>query len=73
MGLWFLWFYVQELQKAQPAVALVLKRFRRQGNGLKSHPTDCEMPVIEPATPWFTRHRFTMCSYIIYTQNNVIS
>ena len=51
MGLWFLWFYVQEHQKAQPAVVLVLKRFRRQGNGLKSHPTDWEMSVIEPATP----------------------
>ena len=21
--------------------------------------------------PWFTRHRFSMCCYIIYTQNNV--
>ena len=46
-----LWFYVQELPKAQPAVVLVLKRLRRQGNGLKSHPTDWEKPGIEPATP----------------------
>ena len=44
-------FYVQELPKAQPAVALVLKRLRRRGNGLKSHPTDWEKPGIEPATP----------------------
>ena len=51
MGLCFLWFYVQELPKAQPAVVLVLKRLRRRGNGLKSHPTDWEKPGIEPATP----------------------
>ena len=40
VGLCFLRFYVQELPKAQPAVVLVLKRLRRRGNGLKSHPTD---------------------------------
>ena len=51
VGLWFLWFYVQEHPKAQPAVVLVLKRLRRRGNGLKSHPTDWEKPGIEPATP----------------------
>ena len=34
-----LWFFVQELPKAQPAVVLILKRLRRRGNGLKSHPT----------------------------------
>ena len=43
--------YVQELPKAQPAVVLVLKRLRRRGNHLKSHPTDWEKPGIEPATP----------------------
>ena len=51
VGLCFLWFYVQELRKAQPAVILVLKRLRRQGNSLKSHPTDWEKPGIDPATP----------------------
>ena len=51
VGLCFLWFYVQELPKAQPAVVLVLKRLRRRGNGLKSHPTDWQKPGIEPATP----------------------
>ena len=51
VGLCFLWFYVQELPKAQPAVVLVLKRLRRRVNGLKSHPTDWEEPGIEPATP----------------------
>ena len=33
------------------AVFLVLKRLRRRGNGLKSHPTDWEKPGFEPATP----------------------
>ena len=51
VGLCFLWFYVQVLTKAQPAVVLVLKRLRRRGNGLKSHPTDWEKPGIHPATP----------------------
>ena len=51
VGLCFLWFFVRELLKAQPAVVLVFKRLRRRGNGLKSHPTDWEKPGIEPATP----------------------
>ena len=51
VGLCFLWLYVQELWKAQPAEVLVLKRLRRRGNGLKSLPTDWEKPGIEPATP----------------------
>ena len=50
LGLCFLWFYVQELPKTQPAVVLVLKRLKRQNNGLKSHPTDWKKPGIEPAT-----------------------
>ena len=44
VGLWVLLFSVQEHPKAQPAVALILKRLRRRGNGLKSHPTDWEKP-----------------------------
>ena len=51
VGLCFLWFCVRELPKAELAVILVLKRLRRRGNGLKSHPTDWEKPGIEPATP----------------------
>ena len=51
VDLCFLWFYVQELPKAQLVVVLVLKRLRGRGNGLKSHPTDWEKPGIEPATP----------------------
>ena len=46
-----LWFYVQEHSKAQPAVVLVLKLLRRWGNGSKSHPTGREKPGIEPAIP----------------------
>ena len=48
VGLCVLWFNVQELLKAQPAVVLILKHLRRRNNGLKSHPTDCEKPGIEP-------------------------
>ena len=51
VGLCLRWFYVQELPWAQPAVVLVLKRLRRRGSRLKSHPTDWEKPGIEPATP----------------------
>ena len=51
VGLCLLWFYVQELPKAQPAVVLVLKRLRRRDSGLKSHPTDWEKPGIKPPTP----------------------
>ena len=38
MDLWV--FNVQEHPKAQLAVVLILKRLRRRGQGLKSHPTD---------------------------------
>ena len=44
-------FYVQDHPKAQPAVVLILKRLRRRDHGLKSYPTDWEMPGIEPVTP----------------------
>ena len=37
--------------KAQPAVILILKRLRRRGHGLESHPTDWEKLGIETATP----------------------
>ena len=51
VGLCFLWFYVQELPKAQLAGVLVLKRLRRPDNSFKSHLTDWEKPGIEPAIP----------------------
>ena len=35
VGLCFLWFSVQELLEAQPAVVLVLKRLRRRGKWLE--------------------------------------
>ena len=54
------WFYVQELPEAQPAVVLVLKRPRRRGNSLKSHPTHWEKPGIEPAI-----REFWLCPAII--------
>ena len=38
------------LERSQ-AVVLVLMRLRKRGQGLKSHPTDCEKPVVEPVTP----------------------
>ena len=35
LGLCFLWFFVQELLEAQPAVVLVLKRLRIRGKWLE--------------------------------------
>ena len=35
VGLCFLWFFVQELLEAQPAVVLVLKRLGRRGKWLE--------------------------------------
>ena len=63
VGLCFLWFYVQELAKAQPAVIVVLKRLRRRDTGLKSHPTDWEKPGIEPATPGLQDLTRINCDY----------
>ena len=57
MGLCFLWFYVQELPKVLPAVVLVLKCLRRQGNGLLSSDRLGEAGN-RTCDPWFTRHRF---------------
>ena len=58
-----LWFYVQELPKAQPAIVLVLKRLRRRGNSLKSHPTDWEKPgslvmlnIVCGRVPWLYQY-----------------
>ena len=58
MGLCFLWFYVQELPKAQPAVVLVLKRLRRRGNSLKYSSDRLGEAGNRTCDPWFTRHRF---------------
>ena len=59
LDLCFLWFYVQELPKAQLVVVLVLKRLRRRGNGLKSVSSDrLGEAGNRTCDPWFTRHRF---------------
>ena len=50
VGLWFCGFCPGALE-GSPAVVLVLKRLRKQGHGLKSHPTDSEKPGIELETP----------------------
>ena len=55
-------------------MVLVLKRLRRRGNGLKSHPTDWEKPGIEPATPGlqdisfcgFSMGRNQYCAGMVY-------
>ena len=56
VGLCFLWSFVQELPKAQPAVVLVLKRLRRRGDGLVSSDRLGEAGK-RTCDPWFTRHR----------------
>ena len=46
-----LWFFVQELPKAQLAVVLVLKRLKVSSDRLgEAENRTCD--------PWFTRHRF---------------
>ena len=57
VGLCFLWFFVQELPKAQPAVVLVLKRLRRRQR-LKVSSDRLGEAVNRTCDPWFTRHRF---------------
>ena len=73
VGLCFLWFFVQELSKAQPAVVLVLKRLRRRDNGLKSRSTDWEKPGIEPVMPGLQDmvcpFIFKLCIMIVHTLN----
>ena len=47
VGLGFMWFYVQELPKAQPAVVLVLKRLRKR---LKVRPKTTSIAAHKPLT-----------------------
>ena len=42
-------FFCPGAPEGSAAVVLVLKRLRRRGHGLKSHPTDWRFPVIFPA------------------------
>ena len=53
-----LWFYVQELPKAQPAVVLVLKRLKKTGQRLKVSSDRLGEAGNRTCDPWFTRHRF---------------
>ena len=57
VGLCFLWFFVQELLEAQPAVVLVLKRLRRRGKWLEvSSDRPGELRILKKKTfcgfPW---------------------
>ena len=53
VGLCFLWFFVQELLEAQPAVVLVLKCLRRRGKWLEvssDRPFFVAFPWVETST-----------------------
>ena len=64
VGLCFLWFFVQELQEAQPAVVLVLKLLRRQDKWLEvSSDRLGELGILflwpcSLAVPYFTKTSF---------------
>ena len=49
-------FNVQEHPKAQLAVVLILKRLRRRGRGLKSHPTDLDTCIVCGHVPWLYQY-----------------
>ena len=57
VGLCFLWFFVQELLEAQPAVVLVLKRLRRPGKWLE---VSCDRLGELGIGDTFKRFRFLM-------------
>ena len=50
-SLWFCVFMSRSTRWLNQQWFLVLKRLRRWGHSLKSHPTDQEKPRIDPATP----------------------
>ena len=54
--------------KAQPAVVLILKRFRKRGHDLKSHPTDWEKPGIKPGPPGLQDicYMYRKCNSLVY-------
>ena len=54
--LWWVFFNVQEHPKAQLAVVLILKRLRRRGRGLKSHPTDLDTFIVCGHVPWLYQY-----------------
>ena len=51
--------------KAQPAGVHILKRFRKQGHGFKSHPTDCEKPGIKPGPPGLQDICYRRCNSLV--------
>ena len=63
MVLWV--FYVEEHQKAQPAVVLILKLLRRRGHSLVSSDRLGEAGN-QTFHPWFTRHRFIPYTRSVY-------
>ena len=52
-------------EKAQPAVVLILKRFRKRSHGFKSHPTDWEKPGIKPGPPGLQDICNRRCNYLV--------
>ena len=51
--------------KAQPAVVLILKRFRKRGHGFKSHLTDWEKPGIKPGPPGLQDICYRRCNSLV--------
>ena len=51
--------------KAQPAVVLILKCFRKRGHGLKSHPTDWEKPGIKLGPPGLHDICYRRCNSLV--------
>ena len=58
VGLCFLWFYVQELPKAQLASGSGFKASQKTGQRLKVSSDRLEEAGNRTCDPWFTRHRF---------------
>ena len=51
--------------KAQPAVVLIFKHFRKRGHGFKSHPTDWEKPGIKPGPPGLQDICYRRCDSLV--------
>ena len=51
--------------KAQPAVVLILKRFRKRGHSFKSHPTDWEKPGIKAGPPDLQDICYRRCNSLV--------
>ena len=51
--------------KVQPAVVLILKRFRKRGHSFKSHPTDWEKPGIKPGPPGLQDIYYRRCNSLV--------